>query len=602
MNGKNKVQKKGRWFVAFICMLALFASQVPEKVKAGTVFTNAYMYYNVAGDVMVFIPGEDGQGEIYCATKAKKAIGSEILYTTLGWQVVVHDIYGTPVEVLYYTLGGENMGLVNSMIVDGYEYCLYKLSFANLKARLTPEAVRILNTANSFLTFNACTAVKIDGQVTGAMTDAGPLWGVYTTYDGIVNAQAWSEETKVTLHSYYNKFVSGLFYQVTANAGEGIAEVTGGGSYCYGAPVMLQAVPKEGYDFSHWEGSSNTTDPSISFIMSNEDVSYTAVGERKSLKVVYHGEHYGSAVSETREYVYRGREQRFADFGWQKAGWHQSGWNTQENAGGEQYAMHQTVSDAWILAHIPQTDLYATWEMNRYQIVYDTNGGKGELTPAEVKYADAFTTPDRGVTKECATLIGWSTTKDSITPEFACGESVSTETIVRAQELEYTNNGKITLYAIWDYAPEIMGEEIYISLEDARNGKVTPQWLAEFLEVTDQEDGAILYGKHAKNSFLATNFSATEFTIFQREGSVTEDFCAIDSVGNVTEKQIKVHIVDTSVYDMEDVVGKTRFISPSYYKKDGVFVEAAEGGLHKGSIWRNNDSYEELLDSLMELE
>ncbi len=597
---KHELQKNLRRFIAVICVLSVFGSTIPEEVKANTVFTNAYMYYNIAGSVMVFIPGADGQGEIYYATKAKKATSSGILYTTLGWQVVVHNVYGTPVEAIYYQMGGSNMVLVNSVDVDGYEYCLYKMSFANLKARLTPASVQTLNTANSYLTFNACTAVKINGVVQGAMTDAGPLWGVYTTYDGIANAQNWSAETRVTLQSYYNKYVSGLFFNVSANRGTGIASVSGDGSYCYGAPVTLTATPARGYQFSHWTGDATRREQSFTFTMTNINASYTAVAVPLTLNVIFIGENLEQSVSQRKEYVYDRGGQKLLNFNWKKEGYHQTGWNTKENGTGEQYQLQQQVANDWILVKRPQINLYATWEMNRYQFIYDYSGGKGELAPETVKFSDTMQVPEAGVEKERATLIGWSTKKDATEPEFTCGQDVSVAEIAKSLNLQYQHNAKVTLYAVWDYAPEITGENIYVSLEDAKNGAVTEEWLSKFLKVEDVEDGEIFYGIHEKNSFLVTNYLTTDFTTFQKDGSVTENFRAIDSVGNVTEKQIAVHIIDTSIYDIEEITGTPRFISASYYKEDGRFVDEKEGGLWKESVWKRNSNFTNILDEVLQ--
>lgn len=584
-----------------VCVLSMVGVSIPETIKANTVFTNAYMYYSLGGNHMQFIPGDDLQGEIYFATKAKKAVNSGILYTTLGWQVVVHDSYGYPVEVIYYQLGGSNMVLISSMDVDGYEYCLYKISFANMKARMSAGSRDALNRANSFISFNACTTTKINGVVQGGMTDYGPAWGaVYTTYDGIVNAQNWSNETKQTLYSYYNKLVAGMFYSVSIEAGEGIESVSGAGSYCYGATATISATPSNGYEFSNWMGAEYSSNQIHSFVMSNQNVSYTAVARPASLQVrFYKGDEIEGSPSATKKYEYGKAGQTLPDYGWQKTGYHQSGWNNQKNQNSAQYSMGQTVGDEWIKANYPATDLYAVWNVNNYRIKFDFTGGAGNASEIKTTYFDKIMLPEDGVCKERATLIGWSIKENATVPEFTCGQELAVSDLANSLNLQYQNNGVITLYAVWDYAPEIYGNDIYVSLEDARNGVITDVWLSNYMLVEDLEDGQISYGTHEKNSFLIVDYLATDFTSFQKDGAVTQTFCAIDSVGNITRKQIKVHVADTTIYDTKALVGACRFISLFYYKDgQGDFVAEEKGGLWMDSVWRLNEEYEKILDEV----
>ena len=587
--------------VVGVVMLFIFSFTTKEEVMANTVFTNAYMFYSTAGNFMCFIPGDDLQGEIYYATKAKKAVNSGILYTTLGWQVVMHDSYGYPIEVIYYQLGGNNMVLINSMEVDGYEYCLYKISLANIKERMSSESLSALNTANSFISFNACTTTKINGVAQGGMTDYGPAWGaVYTTYEGIANAQNWSAETKQTLYSYYNKPVYGLFYTVTIEAGEGISAVTGAGSYCYGATATISATPTNGYDFSHWEGDSYTTNQMHSFVITNANVSYKAVAKPAALQVnFYKGEEAQGNPSVIEKYECGKGGQTLPNYNWRKEGYHQVGWSSRRNASSPEYEMKQTIIDEWIRFHYPSTDLYAVWDINQYKVIFDSNDGEGFIPQIQGDYFSNVSLPKEGFSREMATLVGWSTKKDAVTSEYLCGEVVSLSDLVNSLQLQHKNNAVITLYAVWDLAPEILGGDIYISLEDAKKGVITDSWLSNYLRAEDKEDGTIFYGKHDNNSFLAIDYQGTDFTVFQKEGMITESFCAIDHVGNETRKRIKVYIVDTTIYDADRLRGSFRFISQKYYKDSiGNYVLEKDGGLWNESVWKTNVEYVQVLDKI----
>ena len=589
--------------VILIGVLMSFAISKPEEAKANTVFTNAYMYYSIAGNVMNFIPGDNLQGEIYYATKAKKAVNSGILYTTIGWQVVVHDSYGYPIEVIYYQMGGSNMVLINVIEVDGYEYCLYKISLPNIKARMSQGALAALNTANSFISFNACTTTKINGVVQGGMTDYGPAWGVvYTTYDGIANAQSWSAETLQTLYSYYNKPVYGMFYSVTITAGEGIASVSGAGSYCYGATATISATPANGYEFSHWEGATTTSKQSHSFVMTNANVSYKAVAKPAAVQVnFYRGDETQNKPTATVKYQCGISGQTLPNYNWKKAGYHQVGWSTKRNATVSEYSMRQSVADSWIRANYPSLNLYAVWAMNQYHIAFDANGGEGTIAQIQGDYFSKLNLPEGGFSRERATLVGWSTKPDARISEFVCGEEVLVSTLADLTQVQYETDKTIVLYAVWDFAPEILGEVVYVTLEDAKNGLITEQWLSNYVKAEDPEDGSIAYGVHEQNSFLATDYAATDFTTFEKEGMVTQWFCAIDHVGNETEKLIKIYIVDAAVYDTDVLRGRFRFISENFYQADnGNYVDEAAGGLWEESLWKTDKVHRERLDQVMQ--
>ena len=262
-----------------LCMLFWFHVFPPEFVKAGE-YDDAYTFYQMHGNEMKFLPGAENQGELYYATKAKKDVNAGTKYITLGWKIRIFHADGTLADTLYYTLGGTNMKTVDTSIVNDYEYCLYRVTLTNMKERMSAAGLQALSNSNCSIVFDACTTTKSNGVLQGGMTDTGPSWGsVYTTYDGIVHAQEWSEETKETLKSYYNKTVEGLFFDVILEKGNGIRQVTGAGRYCFGTMVTVSAEVEEGYHFVNWTGNHGSFYKSFSFVLCGSDVTLTAHAE-----------------------------------------------------------------------------------------------------------------------------------------------------------------------------------------------------------------------------------------------------------------------------------------------------------------------------------
>lgn len=314
----------------------------PETVKAGT-YDNAYSFYQNYQNEMVFIPGAYNQGEIYYATKAKKDESAGIKYQTIGWQVRIFNSEQSLVETVYYKLGGVHMSSIDVRVVNGYEYCLYRVTLENLKSRLSQAGLRALENSNSNIIFDACTTTKIKGVLQGGMTDKGPEWGlVYTTYNGIVNAQKWTDATKETLKSYYNKTVDGLYYDVYVLQGTGISQVYGAGRYCFGTQVTVYATPKEGYHFLGWRGSHSSQKQCFSFVVYGNPVLLVADGEENRYKIEYDANG-GQGVIPSQTYSYN-QIITLPSSGFLLDGYALSGWSTIQKEVVKQYLKGESVS------------------------------------------------------------------------------------------------------------------------------------------------------------------------------------------------------------------------------------------------------------------
>lgn len=506
-----EIRKK---IVMYVLLMLIFF--YPQTAKAGE-FDNAYTFYQKHGSEMSFLPGSNNQGEIYYATKAKKNDNTSIKYTTIGWKIRVLNSDGGLVQTLYCKLGGKYMTSIDVRVINGYEYCLYKVTLKDIKGRLSSAGLRALENPNSNIIFDACTTTKIKGVVQGGMTDTGPSWGkVYTTYNGIVNAQNWSSATKETLKSYYNKKVVGLYYNVSLNKGVGIASVSGEGRYCFGTTVTVKAQAADGYHFLNWTGSNTSTNEAFSFVLYGKDVKLNA--------------------------------------------------NAAENS---------------------------------YNIVFDSAGGTGSIPKQQLKYSQKLVLPSQGISNDGASLSGWKTSKDENALCFLKGQSFFLKELVNYLNLQRKNGATIVLYASWDKGPMIIADDVYVSLQDVMNGKLTENFFSKRAFAIDTEDGIIPYGINKNTAFLIENYDVNEFKKFRDGTAVTKTFLALDSAGNITRKNFNIYIVETQIYPSSMFTGKVRFISKKYYKDEkGNFISEAMGGLQEKSIWRLECDYQEILDRL----
>ena len=487
-------------------------------IQAG-VYDDAYSYYRTYGNEMRFLPGDKNDGEIYYATVGKKNESAGTRYTTIGWKVRVFNSKGVLVDTVYYKLGGNYMTEVDVDTKNGYEYCLYRVTLENLKSRLSTAGIQALNQSDCNIIFDACISVRKNGVLQGGMTDAGPNWGeVHTSYNGIVHAAPWSEATKESLNSYYNKTVNGLFYDVTLEKGKGILQVSGAGKYCFGSTVNIQAECEAGYHFNEWTGSLSVMNSNAFFVMYGSDIKLTA--------------------------------------------------NAKENS---------------------------------YKILFNLMDGKGNIPNQKIGYESKILLPKEGITKENATLSGWEIKEKEHKNIYAIGQEISMSDLVKKLGLERRDGAEIVFYASWDEGPMIQTEEIYVSLADASAGKVTEEWLAKRTFAYDVEDGEIPYGRNAVASFYMENYQVREFIEIQEEGSINKTFCAIDSVGNRTKKDIWIHIIDAQIYPEEKIFGRVRFISKKYFwDEEKKLISEEMGGLAEDSVWRLDENYRRLLEKLYE--
>ncbi|WP_461900181.1 InlB B-repeat-containing protein [Roseburia intestinalis] len=79
-----------------------------------------------------------------------------------------------------------------------------------------------------------------------------PAVKTYTGFDSPkTQTKAVTADGKMVIDYYYERHL----YNVTLNAGTGIEKTTGGGSYCYGQSVTIDAAVKEGYHWLNWKGN-----------------------------------------------------------------------------------------------------------------------------------------------------------------------------------------------------------------------------------------------------------------------------------------------------------------------------------------------------------
>lgn len=250
-------------------------------VKAGT-WDNAADYYNTYGDRCIFSV-VSGQPRVYFGSAGTTAVAGHARYRTIGWKVSLYQ-NGNYQESVYCKLGGNYLTRCATNTSGGTEYNLYYVNFNDLRNRFSNQAA--INSGAGILYFDAVMSIVPANSNTpnGTINDWGNTTGeVYDTFEGISKARGWGHPDD--LRHYYNKSPEGLYRNVYVYSGTGIAGVSGGGTYVYGATATIRATCSTGYDFNYW--SNNGGSSSAFVVRVTSDLSYTAYGKPQTHTISY---------------------------------------------------------------------------------------------------------------------------------------------------------------------------------------------------------------------------------------------------------------------------------------------------------------------------
>lgn len=271
-------------------------------------------------------------------------------------------------------------------------------------------------------------------------------------------------------------------------------------------------------------------------------------------------------------------------------------------------------------------NLYAVWKENTYTIKFDGNdalpgtvtgstpsmlsllyegshNGRSPYTPVAYRLnlnGFARTSPvnmeyrDEQWRHVDSLFVGWSlepiSTLNYVYPD---GGGVA--------KLVATNNGSITLYAVWNDAPSfIIGEgendivaefpDRYFTLDDAHAGKITADELLSTVSASDREGPCTI---------TLVGFNPDDYRNVKTVSKIGQTYAVTDSTGRTSTITITVYIFENDSVK-ESSGTDVRGYDDDYHKdEDGNYVDSADGGLSDTSKWRNDDSYKVILDDVV---
>ena len=438
-----------------------------------------------------------------------------------------------------------------------------------------------------------------------------PAVKTYTGFDSPkTQTKAVTADGKMVIDYYYERHL----YNVTLNAGTGIENTTGGGTYRYGQNVMIDAAVKEGYHWSNWTGNytggsggDQTVDTKkFTFTMPAVDVTMTANAEANKY-TIHFDPNGGAGHIDDIETTYD-TDVTLPDV-----------WNADGTAAYVKYTLDgQNVTEDVISGAIPKAMMAGYEEEEEETEIEDTENAGNDADIVETDTPDDMDETEATETEEdsddandaeldeieedkkaealkkkvyASVFMGWALEdgKDTFIPKWKAGDIV--------QNLVAEDGGEITLYAVWDDCPWIQAQDLYYTLEQAQSGFITEEEILSHATAIDREDGSpILPGTNPApsdpevfTSFTIPDYQESEFTNLQHDFATSENLTVVDHTGNTYVKQIMVYVVDTTPV-VEKPEGKTRFISEKYFKLDH-----EHGGLEENSIWMTDPDYHSAL-------
>ncbi|MGX7205520.1 InlB B-repeat-containing protein, partial [Enterococcus pingfangensis] len=186
----------------------------------------------------------------------------------------------------------------------------------------------------------------------------------------------------------------------------------------------------------------------------------------------------------------------------ERIGYSFKGWSTTENGqDGENFADQAEVKNLSMVDG-ESIDLYAQWEANQYNVIFDRNGGSGVLNPQQMTYDLATGLSENEFTRKGYSFTGWNTQADGTGTSYLDKEEVN--------NLVAEPNGSITLFAQWDMTK-------YNVTFDSAGGSTVPE------QSYTMETGLTDFATPTRNGFMFLGWYDGETKVEAIEAGETGD-------------------------------------------------------------------------------
>ena len=337
--------------------------------------------------------------------------------------------------------------LISAKLLDGYSFD-YWIDDDNNEIKYQENELKIqIGTKNISLTGNAkpnedtAYTIKHYKMNTDGTTYAEPeietktgTTNTFVTpevkeYEGFTTPEAKTVNIDGTGNTIVEYFYTRNKYKITLEHNEGISEVIGSGEYYYDEEILISAKPLDGYSFDYWinDNEIEYQDPELNIKMGTKDIFLTANAKLNEYTITYDAN--GGTTETTEQKVLYGGQLTKPNnptyTGYTFIGWY-------INLEDEKPFDFNTTMPAGDLI------LHAKWDINKYNVIFNPNGGQGKMEKQEFTYGQTNNLKANEFTKNGYVFNGW-----------AESEKGPVKYADKAEVKNLVEIGDKTLYAIW---------------------------------------------------------------------------------------------------------------------------------------------------------
>ena len=243
-------------------------------------------------------------------------------------------------------------------------------------------------------------------------------------YEGFTSPDTQTVTIKADGTTVVDYYYTRNSYTVTLIKGTGISDVIGAGTYLYGESVTINATVKDGYTWSKWTGTHDTSTQEYTFTMPAANVTDTANATANVYTVVYDkNAEDATGTTDSSTHVFNVEKALTAN-GYSRTGYIFTGWNSEADGSGISYKDQEIVKNLTSTAGDTVT-LYAMW-LKAEKV---SNGNADGVKPKEeITYTITVVSPEDADKLTITDAIPEGTTykKDSASNRAAYADGVLT--------------------------------------------------------------------------------------------------------------------------------------------------------------------------------
>lgn len=317
------------------------------------------------------------------------------------------------------------------------------------------------STASMTMTYDVAKNLTANGftksgyHFTGWNTKADGSGTSYYDKQSVKNLTSVSGGT-VTLYAQWDTNSYTIAFNGNGNTGGHTSSMTM--KFDVSKNLNANGYTRTGYTFKNWNknasGSSTnyTNKQSVKNLTTTNGATVTLYAQwtPNSYTIKFNGNGATSGSTASMSMTYDVAKNLTAN-GFKKTGYVFDGWSTNSSGTGTSYTDRQSVKNL-TSTNGGTVTLYAKWKPITYTIKFDGNGAtSGSTASMSMTYNVAKNLTDNGFVRASYKFTGWNTKSDGSGTSYTNKQSV--------KNLTTTNGATITLYARWEYDPNLAVNE-----------------------------------------------------------------------------------------------------------------------------------------------